>query len=48
MEKLMGKGKNTVKVGYHLHTTLISKPAIVRRAQIQNIANKFEIKRPAN
>ena len=43
----MGKGKNTVKVGYHLHTTLISKPAIVRRAQMQNIGNAFEVERPA-
>ena len=47
MGKLMGKGKNTVKVGYHLHTTLLSKPAIMRRAQTQDIENKFEIKRPA-
>ena len=33
MEKLTGKGKRTLKVGNHLHTNNISKPAIVRRGE---------------
>ena len=33
MEKTTGKGKYTVKVGNHLHTNMISKPATVRRAE---------------
>ena len=33
MEKLTGKGKHTVKVGNHLHTNMISKPAIMRRGE---------------
>ena len=33
MENLTGKGKHTVNVGNHLHTTMISKPAIVRRGE---------------
>ena len=31
---LTGKGKHTVKVGSHLHTNMISKPAIVRRGEV--------------
>ena len=46
MEKLTSKGIHTVKVGNHLHTNMISNPAIVRRAQMQDIGNAFEIKRP--
>ena len=33
MEKLTGKGKHTVKIGNHLHTNTMSKPAIVRRGE---------------
>ena len=33
MEKLTGKGKHMVKVGNHLHTNRISKPAIVRKGE---------------
>lgn len=47
MEKLTGKGKYTVKAGNHPHRNIISKPEIVRRAQIQNIRNAFDIKRSA-
>ena len=47
MEKLTGEDNHIVKVGNNLYTSMISKPAIVRRAQIQNIVSKFEIKRPA-
>ena len=46
MEELTGKGKHKVKVGNHLHKNK-SKPATVRRAQIQDIGNSLEIKRPA-
>ena len=44
MEKPSGKGKHTIKVGNHPHTNMISKPAIVRRAAMQDIGNAFEIK----
>ena len=47
MEKLTNKGKHTVKVENHPHTNIISKRAILRRPQIQDIGNAFEIKRPA-
>ena len=47
MEKFTGKSKHKVNVGNHLHTNMISKPAIVRRAQMQNIGNVYETKRPA-
>ena len=47
MGKFTGKGKHTVKVGNHPHTNMISKPAIMRRVQIQDIGKAFEIKRPA-
>ena len=47
MRKLTGKGKHTVKVGNHLHTNILSKPAMVRRAQMQETGNTFQIKRPA-
>ena len=47
MGKLTGKGKHTIKVGYHPYTNMISKPAIVKRVQTQDIGNAFEIKRPA-
>ena len=39
MGKLTGKDKHTVKVGNHLHTNMVSKSAIVRRAQTQDIGN---------
>ena len=38
---------NILKVGNHLHTNMISTPAIMRRAQMQGTGNAFEIKRPA-
>ena len=47
MGKLIGKGKHAVKVENHSHTNMISKPAIVRRVQMWDIGNAFEIKRPA-
>ena len=47
MEKLTSKGKHMLKVGNHPHTNTISKPAIMRRVQMQAIGNAFEIKRPA-
>ena len=47
MEKLTSKGKHTVKVGNHPHTNMISKPTIMRRVQMQDIGNAFEMKRPA-
>ena len=31
IEKLTGKGKHKIKVGNHLHTNMVSKPATVRR-----------------
>ena len=43
MEKFTGKGKCTIKVGNHIHTNIISQPAVVRRPQIQDIGNAFEI-----
>ena len=45
MEKLTWKNKHRVKGGNFLYTN-ISKPAIIRRVQRQNIGNAFEIKRP--
>ena len=47
MGKLTSKGKHIVKVGHHLHINMISKPALMRRVQIQDVRNAFEIKRPA-
>ena len=47
MEKLTGKGKQTVNVGHHSQINVISKPAICRKVQMQDIGNAFEIKRPA-
>ena len=47
MEKLTGKGKHTVKVGSQPHTNMMSKSAIMRRVQMQDIGNALEIKRPA-
>ena len=38
------KGKHIVKVGNHPYTNMISSPAIMRRVQMQDIGNKFEIK----
>ena len=46
-KKLTGKGKHIVKVGNHQHTNVISKPAIMRRVQMKDIGNAFEIKRSA-
>ena len=45
MEKLTWKNKHRVKGGNFSYTN-ISKPAIIRRIQRQNIGNAFEIKRP--
>ena len=47
MGKLTSKGKHTVKAGNHPLTN-ISKPAIVRRVQMKDTRNAFEIKKPAN
>ena len=47
MEKLTGKGKYIVKVGNHPHRNIISKQGTVRRAQMQDIRNAFDIKRSA-
>ena len=47
MGKLTSKGKHTVKVGNNPHTNMISKPAVMRRVQMQDIGNAFEIKRLA-
>ena len=47
MGKLTSKGKHKVKVGNHPHTNMISKPAIVRGVQMQDIGNAFEINRSA-
>ena len=33
MRKLTSKGKHIVKVGNHLHTNMVQKPAIVRRGK---------------
>ena len=44
--KLICKGKHTIKVRNPC-TNVIAKPAIMRRVQIQDIRNAFEIKRPA-
>ena len=48
MAKFTSKGKHTVKVGNHPHTTMISKPATVRRVQIKDIEITSKIKSPAN
>ena len=47
MEKLTYKDKHKGNVGNHLHTNMIPKTAIVRRAQMQYTGNAFEIKGPA-
>ena len=44
MVKPTRKGKSTEKVGNHQHTNIISNQAIVRRVQMQDIGNAFEIK----
>ena len=46
MENLTNKGKHTEKVGNHPHTNR-SRPAIMRRVQMQDVGNAFEIKMPA-
>ena len=33
MEKLISKGKHTVKLGNHPHTNMISKPAVMRKGE---------------
>ena len=48
MKKLTGKGRGNLKVGNHPLTNMISKLASMRRGQMQNIENAFEIKRPAS
>ena len=45
--KLTNKDKHKIKTGNHSHTNMISKPATMRRVQMQDIGNTFEIKRPA-
>lgn len=47
MEKLTGKGRHIVKVQNHTHKNMISKPSVVRRAQMQDTRHTFEMKRPA-
>ena len=42
MGKFTSKGKHTVKVGNHPQANMILKPAIMRRAQIQDVGNAFE------
>lgn len=37
----------STEVGNHSHTNMISKPAVVRRVQMQDIENALEIKRSA-
>ena len=44
MEKLRGKSKYTVKIRKHPQTHM-TKPAIMRTVQMQNIGNAFEMKR---
>ena len=44
MRKLTSKGKHIVKVGNHPHTNMISKPAIMRRVQMQVNGNATAIK----
>ena len=44
MVKPTRKGKSTEKVGNHQHTNIISNQAIVRRVQMQDTGNAFEIK----
>ena len=47
MTKLTGKGKDNIKAGNHPMTN-ISKLASIRRGQMQNTENAFEIKRPVS
>ena len=48
MEKLISKGKHTVKGGNNLHTNMISKPKNCekKKAQLLDTGNAFEITRP--
>ena len=46
MGKLTWESKHTKKVGNHPHTNR-SRPAIMRRVQMQDVGNAFEIKMPA-
>ena len=48
MGKLTGKDRHTVKVGNHLHTNMVSKSAIVRRAQMKDIGDAPKKKLQAN
>ena len=48
VEKFTSKGKHTGKVGNNPHTNMISKPATVKRVQMHDIGNAFEIKRPTS
>ena len=47
MEKLTGKGKHIVKVQNNTHENMVSKPSVVRRAQMQDTRHTFEMKRPS-
>ena len=47
MGKLTCEDNHIVKVGNNSCTSMISKPAAVRRAQMQNTGNAFEMERPA-
>ena len=46
MGKLTIKGRHIVKVESCPHINMISESAIMRRVQMQNIENAFEIRRP--
>lgn len=48
MKKLTGKDKDNLKAGNHPLTNMTSKLASMRRGQLQNTENAFEIKRPAS
>ena len=47
MRKPGGKDKDNIKVQNHPLTNMISKLASMKKGQMQNIENAFEIKRPA-
>ena len=42
MGNLTRKGKPKLKVGNHAHKSMLSNPAIVRRAEMEHIGNALE------
>ena len=44
--KFNGKGKHEVEVGNHPYANMTSKPATMRRVEMQEMGNASEIKRP--